>query len=164
MLFTMTVIALSILVPTMLIILSIMLIIYYVDGYITNLPKIKFTQFQKFYSVNPNRWDLRDDYVACWTDKQQHYVGLRFGFIDYYRYKSWHRSIIKNKFKQESNKQMAEIITAVKQDIAASEAKAKQMQEEFLNNLKHTYVNIPEDNLMELINEYKELYEQCQKR
>ena len=163
MLFTMPVIALSILVPTMLIILSIMLIFYFVDGCITNLPKIKFTQFQKFYSVNPNRWDLRDDYVACWTD-EQHYVGLRFGFIDYYRYKSWHRSIIKNKFKQESNKQMAEIITAVKQDIAASEAKAKQMQEEFLNNLKYTYENASYDDLMKLINEYKELYEQCQKR
>lgn len=145
------VIALSI---AMLLILS---VIYLVDGCITNLPKIKFTQFQKFYSVNPNRWDLRDDYVACWTDKQ-HYVGLGFGFIDYYRYKSWHGSIVNNKFKQESNKQMAEIISAVKQDIAASEAKAKQMQEEFLKTLKYTYENIPEDNLMNLVDEYNKLY------
>ena len=59
---------------------------------------------------------------------------------------------------------MSEIVAAVKQDIAASEAKAKQMQEEFLNNLKYTYGDASYDDLMKLINGYKKLYEQCQKR
>lgn len=158
MLFAMAVIAVCLLVSTMFIILCLMLINYFLDGYSTRFPKIKFTQFQKFYSVNHDRWNLDSDYVSCYTNKQN-YVCLRFGFVDYYRYKLWHRNIIKNKFKQEANKQMAEIIVSVKQDIAESEAKAKQMQEEFLNTLKYTYKNIPEDDLMTLVNKlYGQLY------
>lgn len=153
MLFAMAIIAACLLMSTMIITLCLMLINYFLDGHLTRFPKIKFTQFQKFYSVNPNRWDLDKDYVSCHTNKQD-WFGLRFGFVDYYRYKLWHRNIIKNKFNQEANKQMAEIIASVKQDIAESEAKAKQMQEEFLNTLKYTYKNIPEDYLMTLINKF----------
>lgn len=151
MLFAMAIIAVCLLVSTMFIILCLMLINYFLDGYSTRFPKIKFTQFQKFYSVNPDRWNLDSDYVSCYTNKQN-CVCLRFGFVDYYRYKLWHRNIIKSEFKQKANKQMAEIIASVKQDIAESEAEAKRMQEEFLNTLKYTYENIPNDNLMELVN------------
>ena len=163
MFFAIMVIAACLLVSTMFVVLFIMLVNYFLEGHLTSFQKIKFTQFQKFYSVNPNRWDLNNDYVSCYTNKQK-CVCLRFGLVDYYRYKLWHRNIIKNKFKQEANKQMAEIIASVKQDIAESEAKAKRMQEEFLNTLKYTYENIPEDNLMNLVDEYKKLYGRLYKR
>lgn len=157
MLFAMAIIVVCLLVSTMFIILCLMLINYFLDGYSTRFPKIKFTQFQKFYSVNPDRWNLDSDYVSCYTNKQN-YICLRFGFVDYYRYKLWHRSIIKNEAKQKKSKEMDEVITAVKRDIAASEAKAKQMQEEFLNTLKYTYENIPDDDLMNLVEEYNKFY------
>lgn len=163
MLFAMAIIVVCLLVSTMFIILCLMIINYFLDGYSTRFPKIKFTQFQKFYSVNPDRWNLDSDYISCYTNKQN-YICLRFGFVDYYRYKLWHRNIIKSEFKQKANEQMSEIVAAVKQDIAASEAKAKQMQEEFLNNLKYTYGDASYDDFMKLINGYKKLYEQCQKR
>lgn len=140
--------------------LSVMLIVllsvYFTDGYYSREPKIKFTQFKNFYSVNPDRWRIQHGDVACLTGTKK--VELRFGFIDYYRYKLWRRSIIKNKAEQEKSKEMDEVITAVKRDIAASEAKAKQMQEEFLNTLKYTYENIPDDDLMNLVEEYNKFY------
>lgn len=140
--------------------LSVMLIVllgmYFCDGYYLMEPKIKFTQFKNFYSVNPDRWRLQHGDVACITGAKR--IELRFGFIDYYRYKLWRRSIIKNEAKQKKSKEMDEVITAVKRDIAASEAKAKQMQEEFLNTLKYTYENIPDDDLMNLVEEYNKFY------
>ena len=146
--------------------LSVMLIVllgmYFCDGYYLMEPKIKFTQFKNFYSVNPDRWIIQHGDVACFTGTKK--VDLRFGFIDYYRYKLWRRCIIKNKAKQRKAEEMDTVISAVKRDIAASEAKAKQMQEEFLNNLKYTYGDASYDDLMKLINGYKKLYEQCQKR
>lgn len=140
-----------------------LLFVYFVDGYYTHESKIKFTQFKNFYSVNPDRWRLQSSDVACLTGTITT-VELRFGFIDYYRYKLWRRGIIKNKAKQRKVKEMDEVITAVKRDIAASEAKAKRMQEEFLNTLKYTYKNIPEDNLMDLMKLVKEYNEQLPKR
>lgn len=136
-----------------------LLFVYFVDGYIdyTNESKIKFTQFKNFYSVNPDRWRLQSSDVACLVGTITK-VELRFGFIDYYRYKLWRKGIIKNKAKQRKAKEMDEVITAVKRDIAASEAKAKQMQEEFLNTLKYTYDNIPDDDLMNLAEEYNKFY------
>ena len=163
MFFAMIVIAACLLVSTMFVVLFIMLVNYFLEGHLTSFPKIKFTQFQKFYSVNPDRWDLNSDYVSCYTNKQN-CVCLRFGFVDYYRYKLWHRNIIKNKFNQEATKQMSEVIAAVKQDIAASEAKAKQMQDEFLNTLKYTYENIPDDYLMELVEKYNKFHGQLYRR
>ena len=140
--------------------LSAMLIVllgmYFCDGYYLMEPKIKFTQFKNFYSVNPDRWIIQHGDVACITGTKK--VDLRFGFIDYYRYKLWRRSIIKNKAKQRKAEEMDTVISAVKRDIAASEAKAKQMQEEFLNTLKYTYDNIPNDDLMNLVEEYNKFY------
>lgn len=137
---------------------------YVVEGWLwSELPKIKFNQFKKFYVINSNRWGLGSGCVSCRTIQGEK-VALRFGYLDYYRYELWHRNIIKNKFNQEATKQMSEVIAAVKQDVAASEAKAKQMQEEFLKTLKYTYENIPDDNLMELVEEYNKLYGQHYKR
>ena len=51
--------------------LSVMLIVllsvYFMDGYYSMEPKIKFTQFKNFYSVNPDRWRIQHGDVACLT-------------------------------------------------------------------------------------------------
>lgn len=51
---------------------------------------------------------------------------------------------------------MYKVIAAVKQDIAESEAKAKQMKEEFLNNVKYIHENVLHDDIMKLVKEYVE--------
>lgn len=92
--------------------LSVMLIVllgmYFCDGYYLMEPKIKFTQFKNFYSVNPDRWRLQHGDVACITGIKR--IELRFGFIDYYRYKLWRRSIIKNEAKQKSQKRWMKLL------------------------------------------------------
>lgn len=82
-------------------IMLILLVFYWLDGYFPMFPKIKFIRFENFYSVNPDRWNLYSSSIGCCTGTT--IVRLGFGFIDYYRYKLWRRNIIENKTKQENS-------------------------------------------------------------
>lgn len=119
--------------------LGIMLINYFIDGYLIECPKIKFNNIKNFYSVNPRRWGLQSDYVICYTyGYGRDDINLRFGFIDYYRYKLWHKNIIKHKNEQENSKKMAEVIALVKDDIANAErtvAKQQKYQYDLLQEI-----------------------------
>jgi hypothetical protein len=84
-------------------------------------PEITFEAFQKFYNINPERWEPRDDYVCCVTKINYDMIWksekFQFNYLDYQRYKKW----LKNK--QEYDKKLkhaqstAKMIAAVKQDI-----------------------------------------------
>ena len=78
---------------------------------------IKLKTLKLFYEINPDRWTLYDDYIKF---NINNYSGdaYCFHFIDYYRYKLWHRKIKKYNSQLESNKAYAEMIEIIKQDIA----------------------------------------------
>lgn len=52
--------------------------------------KIKFEKFKEYYTENPNRWKLYDDWVFYIYGFNIY--TFHFGFIDYYRYKLWLRN------------------------------------------------------------------------
>ena len=61
---------------------------------------IKFKTFKSFYIINPDRWDLRDDWVLFYKSCTSYgsYYGdyaFRFNYIDYIQYKIWKRKIDK---------------------------------------------------------------------
>lgn len=99
-----------------------------------NTPKLKFSSFKKFYALNPDRWDLNDDYVACkcykdssWTRTTKDY--FHFGIIDFYRYKLWNKRRDKEHEKKSQAQSVARMIAAVKQDIATAENTAQKQYE-----------------------------------
>lgn len=49
--------------------------------------KIKFEKFKEYYTENPNKWQLYEDWV--FYIKGLHVYSFHFGFIDYYRYRIW---------------------------------------------------------------------------
>lgn len=123
------------------------------------LPKIKFASFKKFYEINPNRWALCSGHVECKIDdKYYNPEKFRFSYIGYWKYQSW-RKQQQNILKQEKhNESIKRMMDAVKQDIAASEAEAKNAQAKLMEELRKQ-CNESEDtlfDLMKLVEEYKE--------
>lgn len=92
---------------------------------IDNTPKIKFSSFKKFYAINQYRWNLHDDGVSCRIDNPFGTISTHFGFIDFYRYKLWRRSLDKRDRCKEHAKDLAVIIANVKKDIANTERVAE---------------------------------------
>ena len=89
---------------------------------------IKFNSFVSFYNINPDRWRLNDDSVDfvkkrsyCSSD----YIYYKFHFIDFYRYKHWHKKLIKQKRLQKEMNNMNEMIRIIKSDIAKLEAESQ---------------------------------------
>ena len=107
------------------IIVFIFLIIFWSES-IGNSTKIKFSSFKKFYEVNPYRWNLYDDGVSCRRDGTYGTISTHFGFIDFYRYKLWRKSLDKRDREKEHAKDLAIIIANVKKDIENTERVAAQ--------------------------------------
>lgn len=121
-------------------------------------PIIDFKSFKKFYTLNPLRWHCHDSCVTCCNTHDFYNDSFSFGLLDFYKYRLWRRAQKKNQYKEKCNEAKKRMMDAVKQDIANSEAEAKRLQDEVLAELRQKYAIIPDDNLMELLKEYKKLY------
>ena len=93
-------------------------------------PKIKFSSFKKFYEINPDRWHLSDDYVACRKDNSFGIISTNFGFVDFYRYKLWRMNSDRRDRQKSRTKNLADIIACVKKDIEHTEQVAAQKYKE----------------------------------
>lgn len=102
--------------------------IIWLIGQPNNAIYIKFNSFVSFYNINPDRWRLDDDNVdfvkerSYWSADCIYY---KFHFIDFYRYKHWHKKLIKQKRLQKEMNDMNEMIRIVKSDIAKLEAESQ---------------------------------------
>ena len=123
-------------------ILFIVSIVIYYDATDKKYQKIKFKSFRSFYDINKSRWTLFDtnynnyycNKVECGTESTYYgyrdNVIMRFGFIDYYRYILWRKSLIKIKKKKENKKDIEKVLNAVKQDIdKMNEQSRKEIEE-----------------------------------
>ena len=74
--------------------------------------QLKFSQFKKFYAINPSSYKLHD-YVASKCG----ICVIKFNFIDTLRYIHFKNQIEKNKANARMNNQMKEYLCAVQHDI-----------------------------------------------
>ena len=102
----------------------IVLITIWCDAKDPDEPKLKFSSFKKFYALNPNRWDLHDSWASC-CGLEGGTIYIRFGFIDFYRYKLWYIRREMNREKKTQAKSLASIVAAVKKDIENAELHAQ---------------------------------------
>lgn len=81
-------------------------------------PKLKFSQFKKFYDINPDRWHLEDTYIKCRLNYGDNEY-FSFGLIDFYfKYKPFLKSFAKAEDKEIEARHYLNMIAAVKKDIA----------------------------------------------
>lgn len=125
----------------------------YPSGY-EDLPTIKFESFQKFYSINPDRWELKDPYVACKIDNgKEHdpYVGMfyshefekfRFSRSDYKKYKRFLKQLEQNKLENKHMESTSKMLSMVKKDIANMEELAEQQKKQALDNFNTILNNL----------------------
>ena len=109
--------------------------------------KIKFNDFINLYVINPDRWELFKRYVDFVKPVDGYYtrwketIMFQFSIIDYYRYQYWRRNLEKQKQKQKECKQLQEVISILKSDLAKfEEQNAKRMNkeaEDILNTAKN---------------------------
>lgn len=90
--------------------------------------RIKFNDFINLYVINPDRWELDNNFVSfvkpCdgflrWKET----IMFQFSIIDYYRYRHWKRTLEKQKQKEKECKQLQEVITILKSDLKKFEEK-----------------------------------------
>ena len=83
--------------------------------------QLKFSQFKKFYAINPSSYKLHD-YVAS----KGCICVIKFNFIDTLRYIHFKKQIEKNKANARMNNRMKEILCAVQHDIDELNQKAQE--------------------------------------
>lgn len=107
---------------------------------------IPFKAFEKFYTINPNRWELDIYNVTCIIDDSNWWCPQKqifwFKFNDYQKYKKFLKKINKNKAEYINMKATAEMLNAVKQDIANMESLAQQQKKQAVDNLEFILRNL----------------------
>ena len=83
--------------------------------------QLKFSQFKKFYAINPSSYKLHD-YVAS----KGCICVIKFNFIDTLRYIHFKKQIEKNKANARMNNRMKEYLCAVQDDIDEMNEKAQE--------------------------------------
>ena len=138
------------------VLIGILIFLGFVSDWATESPdiaKIKFKAFERFYSINPDRWELEDGCVICriYNDKEKQYGGLfhnytkewfRFGFMDYQKYKKFKRKIERNKFKEKNMQITSRMLKAVREDIENMESLAQKQQSEAMDNIRSILNNL----------------------
>ena len=100
---------------------------------------IKFNSFISFYNINPDRWSLNDDRVDFLQDKHfcySDYIYYKFHLIDFYRYKHWHKKLIKQEKLQKEINNMNEMIHIVKSDLAKFEEENQVKMQNAAENIR----------------------------
>lgn len=139
----------------LMLVIFIVYLIYILIDWSINTPgdttKIKFKAFEKFYAINPERWELKDSYVVCLIeDQNRRYSYYRsydrkcfcFGVLDYRRYKRFCKMVERNKIKEKDMKNIAEMLGAVRQDITNMENLADQQKKQAMDNLNSILNNL----------------------
>ena len=102
--------------------------IYFVDLLIdwsttkkSNKLKIKLEQFKLFYSMNPNVWELRDDYVIYNVFNKNGYATksfkFYFPFLDFIKYKIFKKRLDKKSTQIKYSESYLEALEYIKKDI-----------------------------------------------
>ena len=138
--------------PIVLIIYVVGILIEYSCTKSNDIPIIKFDAFRKFYSINPERWELEGDYVVCKIDikRESIFYGIcaynterfRFGFWDFQRYKIFRNQIEKDKMNSKHMESTAKMLGMVKKDIANMEDLAEQQKKKAMENFDSILKNL----------------------
>jgi hypothetical protein len=116
-------------------------------------PKIKFSAFKKFYSINPERWNLDIGSVVCKivNEENKAYRGLfytydkerfYFGFLDYIKYKRFCKQIRKDKLNAEHMESTSKMLSMVRKDIDNMEELGRKQQEQARDNFNKILNNL----------------------
>lgn len=119
---------------------AIALFIWFLDSP-NHLQYIKFNNFESLYAINPSRWELHCGYVEFIKEKTHwslvsNTIMFRFNFTDYYHYQFWKHSLKKQQDQERHCKELQEVISILKSDLAKFEDQnAKRMNKEAENIL-----------------------------
>ena len=89
------------------------------DGNRDDCLELKFSQFKKFYSINPGKYDLWDHIVIRRDSYKSGFptYKIKFNIIDTLRYMHFKKEIEKNRANEYMNNKMKEYLNFVQNDI-----------------------------------------------
>ena len=100
--------------------------------------QLKFSQFKKFYSINPGKYDLCDHTVIrrdSYRNGFPKYV-IKFNIIDTLRYMHFKKEIEKNRANDYMNNKMKEYLSFVQDDIDELNQEAQEAIEKAKREVK----------------------------
>lgn len=108
---------------------------------------MSFKSFKQFYLINPNRWVLNKNSIDCIVQHENkwHFEDKRhfyFGWLDYQKYKRFYNKIQQDKINERDMRATAEMLNAVKKDIANMENLAQQQKKQAVDNLESILKNL----------------------
>ena len=115
-----------------------MLLDIYSDRNRDDCLELKFSQFKKFYSINPGKYDLcdhivirRDSYKSGFPTHK-----IKFNIIDTFRYIHFKKEIEKNSDNDYMNNKMKEFLSLVQYDIDELNQEAQEAIEKAKREVK----------------------------
>ena len=103
----------------------------YCDGNRDDCLELKFSQFKKFYSINPGKYDLCDHTVIrrdSYRNGFPKYV-IKFNIIDTFKYIHFREQVEKNMVNTCMNNKMKEFLSLVQDDIDELNQEAQEAME-----------------------------------
>lgn len=133
-----------IVVSSILLVIFLMLLVEWATSKVYG-PKLKFSSFKKFYTLNPGRWDFCDGCVICKSDVDYGFGRRKdyftFGFVDFYRYKLWYKKLEKDDKKNRDAESLAYMMASVKKDIESTEVEVQRYYKKAANIIQEVSSN-----------------------
>lgn len=110
-------------------ILGLFAIIFDMDSFADDYPKISFSDFQKWYALVPQKWDCDWN---CWNRVQRVDIRgfYRFGFLDGLRFKRWKKKRKKMRERKQEVESVARLLETIQKDIDTCREKAQRELDE----------------------------------
>jgi len=99
------------------------LVVFYFDENSSENPRIKFEEFQKWYSIAPEKWDTS----SCYVEKKIKGYGLcsrvkvSFSFFDWVQYLLWYKANEKTEENRKRDIVRELVLKSVQEDIDNSQ-------------------------------------------
>lgn len=109
----------------------------YCDSYDASIANINFESFYDWYNLNPDRYELRENYVRVKMDKSKYELMGFAKYRDWLKYRKFVTNLNNRKNQIASDKSMVKILNTVQSDIDATRMRISEERNQVIEKISH---------------------------
>ena len=109
----------------------------YCDSYDASIANIDFKSFYDWYSLNPDRYELRENNVRVKMDKSKSELMGFAKYRDWLKYRKFVTNLNNRKNQIASDKSLVKILNTVQSDIDATRLRISEERNQVIENISH---------------------------
>ena len=109
----------------------------YCDSYDASIANIDFKSFYDWYSLNPDRYELRENNVRVKMDKSKSELMGFAKYRDWLKYRKFVTNLNNRKNQIASDKSLVKILNTVQSDIDATRLRISKERNQVIENISH---------------------------